>query len=75
MLVLAQKAGEAVQLGADITIRILDVKAGKVRLGISAPPEVAVKRVEADAPTAAPAAAARSAADKTVTLPRAQKNS
>ena len=52
MLVLSQKTGDVLKLGADITISILDVKAGKVRLGISAPAQV---KVERQAPTAKPA--------------------
>lgn len=44
MLVISQKTGDKIQLGGGITISVLEVKAGKVRLGIDAPREVSVKR-------------------------------
>ena len=43
MLVISQKTGDKIQLGGGITISVLEVKAGKVRLGIDAPREVSVK--------------------------------
>lgn len=45
MLVVSQKAGEKLVLSSGITINILEVKSGKVRLGIEAPKEVEIKRV------------------------------
>ncbi|WP_081825959.1 carbon storage regulator [Succinivibrio dextrinosolvens] len=45
MLVVSQKAGEKLVLSSGITINILEVKSGKVRLGIDAPKEVEIKRV------------------------------
>ena len=45
MLVISQKTGDKIQLGGGITISVLEVKAGKVRLGIDAPREVYVKRL------------------------------
>ena len=45
MLVISQKTGDKIQLGGGITISVLEVKAGKVRLGIDAPREVSVKRI------------------------------
>lgn len=45
MLVISQKTGDKIQLGGGITISVLEVKAGKVRLGIDAPREVTVKRL------------------------------
>ncbi len=45
MLVISQKTGDKIQLGGGITISVLEVKAGKVRLGIDAPREVSVKRL------------------------------
>ena len=45
MLVISQKTGDKIQLGGGITISVLEVKAGKVRLGIDAPLEVSVKRL------------------------------
>lgn len=37
MLVISQKKGEKLHIGRDITISILDLQSGKVRLGIEAP--------------------------------------
>ena len=45
MLVVSQKAGEKLVLSSGITINILEVKSGKVRLGIDAPKEVVINRV------------------------------
>lgn len=45
MLVISQKTGDKIQLGGGITISVLEVRAGKVRLGIDAPREVSVKRL------------------------------
>ncbi len=57
MLVLARKANEAIQIGANITITVLRVKGKTVKLGIEAPGSVAVLRAElllrCDAPAAA----------------------
>lgn len=46
MLVLARKVGEAVAIGDRITVRVLEVKNGQVKLGVEAPDEVAVHREE-----------------------------
>ncbi|MBU0479525.1 MAG: carbon storage regulator CsrA [Proteobacteria bacterium] len=46
MLVLSRKAGEAIVVGDDITLRILEVKGGLVRIGIEAPEEVSIHREE-----------------------------
>ncbi|MGH2487823.1 MAG: carbon storage regulator, partial [Ktedonobacterales bacterium] len=40
MLVLRRKAGEAIVLNGVITIHVLAVEGERVKLGISAPPEV-----------------------------------
>ncbi|MGN0894026.1 MAG: carbon storage regulator [Succinivibrio sp.] len=48
MLVISQKVGEKIQLGSDITISVLEVKSGKVRLGIEAPKTVPVLRKSKD---------------------------
>ncbi len=44
MLVISQKKGEKLRIGRDITITILESKAGKVRLGIEAPQDLEVMR-------------------------------
>ena len=46
MLILARKIGEAIAIGDDITIRVLEIKGGQVKIGIEAPSEVAVHREE-----------------------------
>lgn len=55
MLVLRRKAGEAIVLNGVITIYVLAVEGERVKLGISAPPEVVIVRSELlDSPTGAP---------------------
>lgn len=44
MLVISQKKGEKLRIGRDITITILDAKAGKVRIGIEAPQDLEIVR-------------------------------
>ncbi|MFC1572844.1 carbon storage regulator CsrA [Candidatus Eisenbacteria bacterium] len=46
MLILTRKLGENIRIGDRIKITILDVKGGQVKLGIDAPPHVAVHREE-----------------------------
>ncbi|MCK4302892.1 MAG: carbon storage regulator CsrA [Candidatus Eisenbacteria sp.] len=46
MLILTRKLGENIRIGDKIKISILDVKGGQVKLGIEAPPHVAVHREE-----------------------------
>lgn len=46
MLVLSRKLHERVRLGPQIVVTVLQVSKGRVRLGIEAPPEVAVWREE-----------------------------
>jgi carbon storage regulator len=46
MLVLRRKAGEAIVLNGTITIHVLAVEGERVKLGISAPPEVVIVRSE-----------------------------
>lgn len=46
MLVLSRKFGEKIYIGSDVVITIVDIDRGKVRLGISAPPNVPVHREE-----------------------------
>ena len=46
MLILARKAGEGIQIGPSITVRVLEIRGKQVRLGIEAPPETAVHRTE-----------------------------
>lgn len=46
MLILTRKLGENIRIGDKIKIIVLDVKGGQVKLGIDAPPNVAVHREE-----------------------------
>lgn len=46
MLILTRKIGEKIIIGDDITITVLDKNFNRVRLGIDAPPDVAVHREE-----------------------------
>jgi len=46
MLILTRKKGEAIAIGDDIQIQVLNVKGGQVRIGIEAPREVQVNREE-----------------------------
>ncbi|MDD5341867.1 MAG: carbon storage regulator CsrA [Patescibacteria group bacterium] len=46
MLILTRKLGENIRIGDKIKVTILDIKGGQVKLGIDAPPHVAVHREE-----------------------------
>jgi carbon storage regulator len=46
MLVLTRERNESIVIGNDITVTVVDVKGDTVRLGIEAPKEVPVHRVE-----------------------------
>ena len=46
MLVLARKVGEAIAIGDGITVRVLEVKGGQVKLGVEAPHDITVHREE-----------------------------
>ncbi|MYL70009.1 carbon storage regulator CsrA [Halobacillus litoralis] len=46
MLVLNRKEGETVRVGDDITITVVGVEGGQVKLGIEAPKNVGIHRQE-----------------------------
>lgn len=46
MLVLTRKINESIMVGDDVKITIVDVKGDQVKLGITAPRQVAVHREE-----------------------------
>lgn len=48
MLVLSRHANEEIAIGKDITVKILHLKGGRVRIGIEAPKEVNIRRGELD---------------------------
>ena len=46
MLVLSRQKDESIMIGSDVEITIVDVRGGKVRLGITAPRSIPVHRRE-----------------------------
>ena len=50
MLVLTRKVGERILIGDRVFIEITSIRGEKVRLGIDAPPEVVVRRIENGVP-------------------------
>ena len=46
MLILTRKLGESITIGDDIRITFLEAKGKQVRIGIEAPPHIAVHREE-----------------------------
>ena len=48
MLILTRKKNETIHIGDEITITVVRVSGSKVRIGISAPREMPVLRVELD---------------------------
>ena len=46
MLILARKVGEAITIADDITIKILEVKGGQVKIGVDAPQHISIHRNE-----------------------------
>ncbi len=46
MLILSRKIGEAVVIDDEVTVRILEIKGGQVKVGIEAPSRVTVHREE-----------------------------
>ena len=47
MLILARRVGETLMIGDDVTITILSVRDGQIRIGVNAPKNTAVQREEA----------------------------
>jgi len=46
MLILTRKVGESIMIGTDITLKVLGVRSGQVKLGIEAPRDLPVHREE-----------------------------
>jgi carbon storage regulator len=46
MLILTRRQNQSIKLGSEITLRILAIKGGQVRVGIDAPKDVAIYREE-----------------------------
>lgn len=45
-LVLSRRPGEAVVIGADVVVRVIEIRGNQVRIAIDAPPNVSVRRDE-----------------------------
>lgn len=56
MLVLSRKRGERIHVGDDVTITVVDIDRGKIRIGIEAPRDVRVYREEISPRNATPPA-------------------
>lgn len=71
MLVLSRQRDEAIMIGDDVQITIVDIRGDKVRLGITAPTRIAVHRKEVyDAITRENENASRIASNDIVELTR-----
>ena len=46
MLVLSRKADEEIVIGGAVRVRVLEVRRGQVRLGVSAPQGIEIRRAE-----------------------------
>jgi carbon storage regulator len=46
MLILTRRVGETVMIGDDVAVTVVGVKAGQIRIGISAPKDITVHRKE-----------------------------
>lgn len=46
VLVLTRKAGEAIRIGDDVTVTVLEINGNSVRVGIDAPREIEIVRSE-----------------------------
>jgi carbon storage regulator len=46
MLILTRRVGESLMIGDDVNVTVLGIKGNQVRIGVSAPKEVAVHREE-----------------------------
>ncbi len=46
MLVLSRRMGETIKVGEGIEITVVGIKSGRVRLGVTAPPEIVIAREE-----------------------------
>ena len=46
MLILTRRIGEALMIGEDVTVTVVEVKGNQVRIGIKAPRDVEVRCIE-----------------------------
>lgn len=73
MLVLSRKKGEALVIGHDVVVRVIDVRGDQVRIGIDAPRSVTVHREEIYRQVVAENMAAAQSADLESPLLRARR--
>jgi carbon storage regulator len=48
MLVVTRRVDEGIRIGKDVIVRIVEIDGSKVKIGIEAPPNVKVLRLELD---------------------------
>lgn len=46
MLVLTRRRGQSLAIGCDIEVKVLEIDHGKVRIGIDAPEDVRIERLD-----------------------------
>jgi len=46
MLVLSRRNGESIVIGTEITVTVVEIRGGQIRLGIEAPKKIPVRREE-----------------------------
>lgn len=46
MLILTRKSGEAIRIGDEVTLKIIEIRGNQVRLGVEAPRDLQVHREE-----------------------------
>ena len=68
MLVIQRRAGEAVLIGEDVEITVIDITASRVKLGIQAPAQITILRKEIQMAAAENLAAAGGAGSANVEI-------
>ncbi len=56
MLVLSRKVGERILIGGNVVVEVLEARGRQVRLGITAPAEISIRREELPLPAPGPRA-------------------
>jgi len=46
MLILTRKTGESIMIGDSVTVKVLGVRAGQIKIGVDAPKDLSVHREE-----------------------------
>ncbi len=54
MLVLSRKREESIRIGGDVVVTVLEIRGGRVRLGVEAPTQIRVLRSELTTAVARP---------------------